>query len=289
MHYSISPLLLALLVFACSTPAARDAHRVRDQEELIDAIREVTPGAEIILADGTWTDVPINFYGHGTEEAPVTLRAETPGAVFLEGQSSIHLGGEHLVVNGLYFRNGYSPDRGVIRYQIGADSTANYCRVTACGIEGYTRPNRWENDRWIEFYGKHNQLDHCYVAGEANDGVTLMVYHDGNQHTDNYQQIVHNYFGPRLRKGGYDESTIGGYLRLTGTTFTDCGQDEASGVLIQTPGIINVLIAGNTFRDNPLPFVAILWGEKNNHHRDNTLIRSGKIEVEAQRKLELLY
>ncbi|MFK7934775.1 MAG: chondroitinase-B domain-containing protein [Saprospiraceae bacterium] len=200
--------IAVLLLFSCGKNSTSNEVVVSDIGQLNRAISITTAGDEIVLANGVWKDVQIKFYGIGTEKSPITLRAETSGEVFIEGQSSLHLGGEYLVVDGLHFRNGYSPGRGIIRYQIGKDSTAFHSQVTNCVIEDFSRPNRWENDRWIEFYGKHNQLDHCYITGKANDGATLMVYHKGNQHTNNYHQIVHNYFGPRPRKGGPRAETM---------------------------------------------------------------------------------
>ena len=199
-HYFI-PLILLVSLLSCSDNANNEVV-VKTMEELNTAINNAKAGTQIVLANGTWTDAQIKFYGHGTKEAPITLKAQTAGNVFIEGQSYLHLGGENLVVDGLYFRNGYAPISGVIRYQIGKDSTAFHSRVTNTVIEGFTRPNRWENDRWVELYGQHNQFDHNYVAGKGNDGATFMVYHKGNQHTNNYHKIEYNHFGPRPRKGG---------------------------------------------------------------------------------------
>ena len=199
-HYYLSFMLLILL-FSCSDYTSNEVV-VKTMEELNSAISNAKPGSQIVLANGTWTDAQIKLYGHGTKEAPITLKAETAGSVFIEGQSYLHLAGEYLVVDGLYFRNGYAPESGVIRYQIGKDSTAFHSRVTNTVIDGFTRPNRWENDRWVELYGQYNQFDHNYVAGKGNDGATFMVYHKGNQHTNNYHKIEYNHFGPRPRKGG---------------------------------------------------------------------------------------
>lgn len=204
-----SSLLLALavlLLFSCSNQT--ESLTVNNIDELNQAISQATAGTEIVMANGVWKDAQIQFYGHGTAQQPITLRAETPGEVFIEGQSYLHLGGEHLIVRGLYFKNGYSPDNSVIRYQIGRDSTANHCQVTNCVIEDFTQPNRGKRDRWVEFYGKHNQLDHCYIAGKSNYGATLTVNLRGNEHIDNHHQIINNYFGPRPRKGGPSAETI---------------------------------------------------------------------------------
>lgn len=224
MKNSLLLAIAVLLMFSCNKTSKQEGIYVTNPGELNKASSQAKPGVEIVLANGIWTDVKIRFFGMGTEERPITLRAETPGEVFIEGQSFLHLGGAHLIVEGLYFKNGYSPSRGIIRYKIGQDSAASNCRVTDCVIDGFTRPNRWENDRWIEFYGKHNQMDHCYIAGKSNDGVTLMVNLDGNENIDNYHQIVNNYFGPRPRKGGPRGETI----RIGGS--------ETS----MTPGRVNV-------------------------------------------------
>ncbi|MEO0471150.1 MAG: chondroitinase-B domain-containing protein [Bacteroidota bacterium] len=211
-------------LWSCGKNTSLNQKYVKDIQELNVAMQEASPGTEIVMANGMWKDVPIKFYGQGTEAAPIVLRAETPGEVLIEGESFLHLAGEHLIVEGLYFKNGYSPAGGIISYRISRDSIANHCRVSNCVVDGFTRPNRWERDQWIEFYGRHNQLDHCYIAGKSNDGTTLMVYHKGNEHTRSHHQIVYNYFGPRPRKGGPRAETI----RLGGS--------ETS----MTPGYVNV-------------------------------------------------
>ena len=61
---------------------------VQDEAELTAALRVARPGDVVIMADGVWQDVPIRFGGYGELGSPITLRAQTPGKVFLEGQSS---------------------------------------------------------------------------------------------------------------------------------------------------------------------------------------------------------
>ena len=90
-------------------------------------------------------------------------------------------------------------------------------------------------------------------------------------------------------RGGYDESTIGGHLSLSNSTFSTCGDNAKAEILINTYGIVNVDISGNTFKDNPVKYVALLWGAKNNRHSDNMLTNSGEIKVEENLKLRLLY
>lgn len=224
------PLLCAIFLYSCGQNSGKERIYVKNFDELNTAIRQATPGDDIVLANGVWKDVQIKFYGIGTAEEPITLRAETSGKVFVEGQSYLHLGGEYLLVEGLYFQNGYTPSTGIIRYKIGMDSVANNSRVTSCVIQDFTQPSRLMSDRWVEFYGKHNQMDHCYIAGKSNDGNTLMVYHEGNENTNNHHQIVYNYFGPRPRKGGPRAETVRignpqmtpGYVNVSNNYFEAC-------------------------------------------------------------------
>ena len=90
-------------------------------------------------------------------------------------------------------------------------------------------------------------------------------------------------------RGGYDESTIGGNLLVTNSTFTNCGAQEKSGILINSHGIVNVDISNNTFKNNPVKLVALLWGAKNNSHSDNQINNSGEIRVEENLEMKLMY
>jgi poly(beta-D-mannuronate) lyase len=101
---------------------------------------------------------------------------------------------------------------------------------------------------------------------------------------DNIAANVIDYY-----RGGYDESTVGGTLLVTNSKFTRCGGKEKNGILLNTYGIINVDISGNTFINNKVKQVAQLWGAKNNTHSDNTITNSGTMVVEENLKLNLFY
>jgi len=90
-------------------------------------------------------------------------------------------------------------------------------------------------------------------------------------------------------RGGYDESTVGGNLVVSGSTFTKCGEEEKDGILINTYGILNVDISKNNFENNQVKMVARLWGAKNNSHSDNTIKNSGEMVVEQNLQLKMMY
>lgn len=196
------------MLFSFGIKEDKNTIRVNNQEELQSAIKNVRAGDEIVLANGIWKDIQIKFYGKGTKEAPIVLRAETAGKVTIEGVSNLKIGGTYLEVRGLYFKNGYTPSNTVIDFHIDSKNIANNCKVTDCVIENFTQPNRNKKDQWIEFWGRHNQLDHCYIAGKSNSGPTILVVLRGNEQINNYHQITNNYFGPRPRKGGPHGETL---------------------------------------------------------------------------------
>ncbi len=181
---------------------------MKNATELQEAIKNAAAGDEIILANGVWKNVELKFIGKGTEDQPIKLRAETSGEVFIEGQSDLKFAGEYLIVEGLYFRNGTTPSNSVITFRLNKDSLAFHCQVTNCVIEDFNPPQRDTKTHWVEFWGRHNKLDHCYLAGKSNQGPTLRVDIKGNQSINNYHQIVNNHFGPRPRKGGPRAETI---------------------------------------------------------------------------------
>jgi poly(beta-D-mannuronate) lyase len=198
--------LLLTMVYASSAWAAE--YRVESQEEYRSVLPKLAPGDSIILKDGVWRDFEIIFEGNGKPGNPLTLRAETPGAVFLTGQSNLAMAGEHLLVSGLIFRDGYTPSQSVISFRKDKTALANNSRVTQTVIHNFTNPERFEADYWVAIYGKNNRFDHNHLEGKRNRGVTLAVRLDSEASRENYHRIDHNYFGPRPTLGSNGGETL---------------------------------------------------------------------------------
>lgn len=211
-------------LISCTQSVPVDVKIVTTENELQEAIKNVNIGDEIVLKDGIWKDVAIQFYGEGTKDNPIILRAETPGKVLLEGNSSLKLGGKYLEVSGLHFKNGFTTENAIIRFKINDEKIAYHSRVTNCVIEDFTNPDRDSKNHWIEFWGQHNTFDHNYITGKTNQGPTLRVFLKGNENVNTYHQIKDNHFGPRPRKGGPRAETM-----QIGDSYTS-----------MTPGYVNV-------------------------------------------------
>jgi poly(beta-D-mannuronate) lyase len=211
---SINRLLLVLkgLAFLLTTVFTSGVlateYRVKNQEEYRAVLTQLVPGDSIILRDGVWRDFEIIFEGNGKPGNPISLRAETPGEVFITGQSNLALAGEYLLVSGLVFRDGYTPSQSVISFRKSKTSLANNSRVTQTVIHNFTNPERFEADYWVAIYGKNNRFDHNHLEGKRNRGVTLAVRLDSEASRENYHRIDHNYFGPRPTLGSNGGETL---------------------------------------------------------------------------------
>lgn len=190
-------LITFFLVFFSSGYANRTA--VKNIDELDNANRQARPGDTIVLKNGEWKDVTIQLSCRGNANGLIVFMAETPGKVKITGHSQLKIGGSYIVVQGLYFTNGYSGrNQSVIDFRIDKDHLANHCRVTATSVNSFNNPKRLDGNDWVSLYGKNNRLDHCSFENKLNMGVLLAVLLDDDRSRQNFHSIDHNYFGKRL-------------------------------------------------------------------------------------------
>lgn len=189
-------------------PASAEAYLVKDQDAYRQAVQRLEPGDKLVLANGVWRDFEIVFEAYGEEGKPISLMAESPGKVIISGRSNLRIGGEHLVVHGLTFKNGYSPSNEVISFRLDSDTLAHRSRLSEVVIDGFNKPNRTDEDQWVTLFGKNNRVDHSYFAGKTNKGPTLVVRLNAEESRENGHIIDHNFFGHRPTLGGNGGETI---------------------------------------------------------------------------------
>lgn len=202
---------LALIVgifIAWVSPAQSAQYLVKNQTEYFAAAKNAEAGDIIILANGEWPDFEIVLTGKGTKKKPITLISQEPGKVIITGQSNLRIGGQHILVTGLVFRNGYSPTGEVISFRRTKGDLAYDSRVTEVVIDHFNKPDRFESDYWVGMYGKRNRFDHNHLVGKSNKGVTFAVRLDSKDSQENYHRIDHNYFGPRPVLGSNGGETL---------------------------------------------------------------------------------
>ena len=241
----VSFLLLAL---GCSIETSTT---VTNKEELYEALDSLKSGDQIIMKNGVWEDVNIRLVGKGTENQPIILKAETAGEVIIQGDSDLKIGGDYLIVEGMYFKNGKTPSRSVIEFRISDDTVANHSIVRNTVIENYNQLSKNEADLWVQFWGKHNELSNCYLAGKTNRGPTIRVDISGNRNINNYHKIINNHFGPRPPKGGPSAETI--QLGNSSTSVSPSRTLVANNLFEKCNGEVEVISSKsnyNEFRNN---------------------------------------
>lgn len=245
-----------LLIASCKGELdSKNSSLVSTIDELNQAIENAQPGDQIVLKNGVWKDVQIKFRGEGTKDSPITLKAETAGQVSIEGESYLKFGGSYLIVEGLHFKNGYSPSNAVIDFRINSKDAlpeiANNCKVTNCVIEDFNKMKRDDSDLWVQFWGRHNELSNCYIAGKTNRGPTVRVSIAGIESINNYHQIVNNHFGPRPVKGGPSGETI--QLGNSSTSMSPSHTMVANNLFEECNGEVEVISSKtnfNVFKNN---------------------------------------
>lgn len=216
--------------------------------ELEKAVEGANPGDLIEIAPGVGRDIELELVGKGTADAPVVIRAAEAGTVVLSGESGIELKGEHLVLEGLWFREGEAPGKTVIALE------GRYLRVTNTVIDSYNPADpESREDKWISLRGQFHRVDHCTFFNKTSKSVTLTVWREKG--VPDHHVIEKNHFHTRprgagsngyetIRIGTSEESESDSMTAVRANLFENCdGEMEAVSVKAG-----RCLIEGNTFR-----------------------------------------
>ncbi len=241
---------LVLTFVSCKTESKEGIY-VKGIVEFDQAIANAVPGDIIILKNGMWKDTELLFEANGTAEKPITLTVEEKGKVTLEGSSNLRIAGNHLIVKGLVFKNGFTPTNEVITFKKDNETLSNNCRLTECVIDNFSNPERHEPDTWVAIYGKNNRVDHNHLAGKKNRGVTMIVKLNTKESQENHNRIDHNYFGPRQNLGSNGGETLrigtSHYSRTNSNTLVESNYfDRCNG----EHEIISNKSCENTYKNN---------------------------------------
>jgi len=264
-------LLLLSILFSFAFFGKASTYKVSNMMEFNEKVKTLQPGDSVVLSKGVWKDAQLVFFGEGTKEQPITLTVEEYGKTTLEGLSNLKMYGNFLVVDGLVFINGYTPGKEVIEFRKGTSHTAYNSVLRNCVIDRYNKPDRADQDAWVNLWGQHNTVEYCYFGGKTNQGVTLIVWPNGEGHNQNYHRIYRNYFAPRPRLGSNGGETI-----RVGTSHV-CEQNS------------NTIIEGNYFErcNGETEIISIKSGE--NRIIDNTFLEcEGSVVLRHGNRNEVL-
>jgi poly(beta-D-mannuronate) lyase len=168
--------MLGILIVSLSSLSAREIP-VPNVAALAGALGSAGPGDVIVLAKGNWPDAEINVGRGGSEQSPLTIRAESPGETILTGGSLLEINAAYVVVDGLYFL------KGVIEYKKFSviHFKSHHGTIRNCAIVDYNPPEFEDTYYWAYFSGNNNLLEKCYFKGKNNMQPLLGNAIDGSR------------------------------------------------------------------------------------------------------------
>ena len=229
---SCATCLLLRLAFGLMTVVLMRSRSVHATDFVVSSANEITtamqmavPGDSLIMTDGTWTNQQISFAGFGVSGNPITLRAQTPGQVLLNGNSTLDISGDWLVVDGLKFEGGALADgsNAIVEFR-GANGEATNSRFTNSAIIGYNPASVNDRYHWVELFGLNNRVDHNRFENQNHSGVTVVVRRDNA--SANLHQIDSNHFVDRPEPNnpadanGFETIRVGTSVQSLSDSFT---------------------------------------------------------------------
>ncbi len=216
------------------------------------AVSQAKPGDTIVLKNGTWSNCEMLIEVSGRKLQNITVTAETKGKVIFSGQSWLRIGGNYIHVDGLVFKNGYSPGRYTITFQKNSKNVAHHSRISEIVIDNYSNSaDLNETKDWVNLSGTNNRVDHSYFANKKERGAVINVSRPKGHGYINNHLIDHNYFGVReyfgangaeiIRVGSWPESQKRSETIVEKNIFYRTGGEAE---------IISLKSGGNVLRDN---------------------------------------
>lgn len=151
--------------------AAGEEYVISSTDEL--KTLKLQPGDAVIWKDGTYDAAVIKFKADGTEAAPVTFRAETPGKVIFTGISSISLSGSWIIAEGFSWTDLDTSSKSSI---MTLSKGSTHCAFRNCLIDGNGSKVSETDSKWVSIYGTYNEVSHCTFLNKRNMGCLLVVW-----------------------------------------------------------------------------------------------------------------
>lgn len=207
--------LALILCSALVTGNVLASEIVIDGRSRLSLINDALPGDVITLKDGNWNDALIHIKKGGVENAPLLIKAETPGGVVLGGSSSLVIDAPYVTVDGLLFQGGAISKESVIWFK----SHHGIVRNTA--IVDYNPADFKTGYRWVVFSGENNLIDKCYFKGKNN--ANPVVNNDDGDCRSN--SVIRSYFKDIPLKAKVNGREI---LRIWGAGHADASSTDGS-------------------------------------------------------------
>lgn len=199
---------------------------------------ELKPGDHVVIADGEYRDIEVEFRGGGSVENPAYVYAENLGAVKFVGSATLSLKGSYITLAGLVFDGrpeDFDPtaakqiegnDVGPLHDPAALGGPARYdgvvrflantrgCRLSNCRFINFDR-NYTDYEKGMNYVmvrGFEQEIDHCSFEHKRSMNATIFVKPDPGKEpgpeVQRNHRFHHNYFGERNYVGQNGWETI---------------------------------------------------------------------------------
>ena len=262
---------------------------VSTAKALIDAIEKGESGAEILLEKGEYIFTkPLDITKNITLKAKsvkqkVKMSFNTEDAAFKMHPNG-RLALENISLNGTNkqdaIRTLEKQMSSAYNIFITNSQFENFKSILQTSKSSFADTIQIKNSKFINFQNGIQLANETDDTGEYNAEFLIVA----NSNFENFQNSVIDYY-----RGGYDESTIGGNMILSGNTFSLSGLADETKILIKNRGIVHVTVSDNTFKNNSVDLIAVLWGEKGQKPENNKITNSGEFKIVENLELKLMY
>ncbi|MHC1705655.1 MAG: polysaccharide lyase family 7 protein [Tenuifilaceae bacterium] len=240
--------------------------------ELQTAINNSSSGDIIVLANGTYLNNTINI-----GKSNITVKAATPGGVFLNGTNDINLTGNYIVFSGFQFISGDSGDANVI------EVTGSHNTLSQLNFNGYF------SKKYIQLApeSQYCEISYCNIENkpataiigctvQINTSPTFPGYHKIRYCSfKNFPGGGGDYGNEPIRIGLSTEGTNTSAAVVEYCYFENTGMGDSETISLKCMGNV---VRYCTFNNNPEGQLVFRHGKKNTAY-GNFFINSGGIRV----------
>ena len=270
---------ISLWFLACTLLSpARGAEIVASSlAELQAAVNSAQSGDVVVLANGTYIDNSITV-----TTSNITVRAATPGGVFLNGTNAISIRGNNIVFSGFQFTSGSIP--GIAIEVRGSGNTLAQLNFNGYSAQKYIA---------VKPGTQHNTISYSnFQSKPVTAPMGDLVQIDADPAVIGYHTISHNSFQHMPGRGGDNGNECirlgeGAQSAFTSRTlveynyFEDTGAGDSEAMSVKSRG--NVL-RFNTMNKNPNAMMVFRNGDINIAY-GNFFIDSGGIRVKESNNI----
>jgi poly(beta-D-mannuronate) lyase len=242
--------VFVLVLTGCGVPAkaaGRHLH-VASEHETQQALSQASPGDHVVVKNGNYADWQLALKQSGRSDAPIVLRAETPGEVVFTGDTRIIIAADHARVRDFTFADvrGRHDDAQVVRFTKAHHSELANSLFVRCGA------HKWQHIVLIDSGSDDNVVR--YNKFVASKGLGVGISGRGAPALRN--EISHNHFDGTTDDGedngqepiqlGQDTYNDNSYSALVAYNLIENMKGDAD------PEMISVKMRGAHVRHNVL-------------------------------------